>query len=122
MLKLCMTVALALSAGTAMAGTIATAENDSGGKIELTDIVLHEKSLIDFCYGTLLAKSYNRAGESIFGCWYPDESAKTNIVYWFKLQSTRTYPQEIFKVTDYGFQKFKEYEKNKHTQKDRREM
>lgn len=58
---------LILAAAPAFAGTVATATNNSGGILVLTDVKCEGKN-------TLVAYTTSSMGNTLFGCWFLDDN------------------------------------------------
>lgn len=81
-----------LLATTANADTIATAENNNGGLLVLTDVQCKEKK-------TLVAYSTNKNNQTLFGCWFLDDSF---VFITWNDGDTRTYPFYIWNMRKKG--------------------
>ncbi len=95
-------ITLALASLAAHAGIIATSNNQSGGRIELSDIAVGE-GIHRACTANMhIAKSWGR-GSDLYGCWFYDETARTVTIIWLENTGTdyHTYPLDGFTFTPY---------------------
>ena len=82
------------------AGVVGVVQNESGGRIELTDIPCRPE--VD--KPGMIAKAWGK-GNDIYGCWvFAGVNGDTIMIQWMTsgTGSAKTYPTELFKLTPYG--------------------
>jgi hypothetical protein len=92
-------LAAATLASTANADTIATIQNQAGGKIEFTDVQC-PTSYAAYFEGSRVVMSYDSSAATQLGCWYWDAKMAVARAKWNNNLAIGTYPASMITLAN----------------------